>query len=120
MAVVYLVVRLHSLMDRTAVSGTAGTGSIPVGGASRSQTLRLAANSALAALRNLQRRGLLAPLLRLALIKQLAVQVFFSPHNLLLSGSLFLDFFDEFILLLRIFEDAVIVVAGAEDVYDHE
>ena len=33
MAVVYLVVRLHSLMDRTAVSGTAGTGSIPVGGA---------------------------------------------------------------------------------------
>ncbi len=24
---------LHSLMDRTAVSGTAGTGSIPVGGA---------------------------------------------------------------------------------------
>ena len=45
-------------MDRTAVSGTAGTGSIPVGGASRSKHLLLAADSALVAtlLRNLQSR----------------------------------------------------------------
>ena len=35
-------------MDRTAVSGTAGTGSIPVGGASRSSPVFLAADSALA------------------------------------------------------------------------
>ena len=56
----------------------------------------------------------------MALLKQLAVQVFFSPHNLLLSGSLFLDFFDELILLFCILEDAVIVVAGSKDVYDHE
>ena len=28
-----MFISLHSLMDRTAVSGTAGTGSIPVGGA---------------------------------------------------------------------------------------
>ena len=40
--------------------------------------------------------------------------------NLALLFILFLNFFDELVLLLRIFEDAVIVVAGAEDVYDHE
>ena len=71
MAVVYLVVRLHSLMDRTAVSGTAGTGSIPVGGASRKQTtpryvlgaerLRKSARGWFVSPQNLQRRGLLTP-----------------------------------------------------------
>ena len=106
-------------MDRTAVSGTAGTGSIPVGGASRSQTLRLAANSGArrCAPPQLAAQGF-------AHSTELAAQGFAHSTDLswrlALLFILFLDFFDELVLLLRIFENAVIVVAGAEDVYDHE
>ena len=46
-------------MDRTAVSGTAGTGSIPVGGARRSYPFALGCEQVLGALhlRNLQSKG---------------------------------------------------------------
>lgn len=73
-------------------------------------------------LSNLQRRGLLTPQICRGVWHYWRTdeQQELEGCNLALLFILFLDFFDELVLLLRIFEDAVIVVAGAEDVYDHE